>query len=58
MAVSKAAQRATAKYKKVNYDAVNLLLPKGTKERIRKSGKTINGFICEAVEKELKEQGF
>lgn len=57
MTVSKAAQKAAAKYQKANYDRVGVLLPKGTKERIQSTGESVNSFINKAVEKALQEQG-
>ena len=47
--VSKAAQRATAKYKKENYDNVSIMLPKGTKDKIKETGESVNSFINKAV---------
>lgn len=49
MPVSKAQARATAKYEQENYDKVLLRLPKGTKDRIKATGNTVNGFIVKAV---------
>ncbi len=37
------------KYTKEHYDRVSVTLPKGTKERIKATGKTVNGFITTAV---------
>lgn len=54
--VSKAAQRATEKYKKANYDRVSVLLPKGTKEQILSTGETVNSFINKAVVEKLEKQ--
>ena len=34
---------------KENYDRVSIILPKGTKERITETGKSINGLINELV---------
>lgn len=56
MAVSKAQQRATEKYSKVNYDRILVKFPKGTKERIQASGETVNGFINRAVAEKLEER--
>lgn len=56
MTVSKAAQKATEKYKKANYDRINVLLPKGTKEKIQQTGDTVNGFINKAVAERLEKQ--
>ena len=53
--VSKAQQKATEKYKKENYDRVLVQLPKGTKERIRATGKSVNGFINESVMEKLEQ---
>lgn len=52
--VSKAAQKATEKYAKENYDRVLVKFPKGTKEQIRKKSNSVNGFIVDAVKKELE----
>ena len=42
-------------YIKNNYDRISVTFQKGTKERIKATGaKSINSFIIEAVEKELK----
>ena len=34
---------------KENYDRVSVTLPKGTKERIKVKGETVNGFITRLV---------
>lgn len=54
MTVSKAAQRATEKYAKENYDCVLVKFPKGTKEKIKETGETVNGFINKAVADRLE----
>lgn len=54
MTVSKAAQRATEKYAKENYDRVLVKFPKGTKEKIKETGETVNGFINKAVADRLE----
>lgn len=41
--------RATAKYTKSHYDSGNVKLPKGTHDRIRATGSTVNGFISRVV---------
>lgn len=41
--------RATAKYTRSHYDSGNVKLPKGTHDRIRATGSTVNGFISRAV---------
>lgn len=38
---------------KENYDRVSITLPKGTKERIKGTGESINGFVCRLVVSEL-----
>lgn len=45
------------KYKVEKYDRINLLLPKGTKERIKASGETMNSFVGRLVEDELERMG-
>lgn len=57
MTVSKAAQKATEKYDKKNYDRILVKFPKGTKEKIKETGETVNGFINKAVLNRLEEQG-
>lgn len=54
MTVSKAVQRATEKYAKENYDRVLVKFPKGTKEKIKETGETVNGFINKAVADRLE----
>lgn len=54
MAKSKAAQQATKRYQNRVYDSIHLLLPKGTKDRIKATGETVNGFINRAVEDRLQ----
>lgn len=54
MPVSKAAQKATEKYAKENYDRILVKLPKGTKEQIQATGETVNGFINKAVMDRLR----
>ena len=58
MAVSKAQQRATAKYKKDNYDRMELLLPKGQKDVIKAhaqiKGESLNGFVNEAIDEKIE----
>ena len=39
---------------KENYDRVSVTLPKGTKERIKATGESINGFIIRSVIAELE----
>ena len=53
MSISKAQQRATAKYQKKTYDQVNFRVQKGYKQVIQThaggQGESINGFLCRAV---------
>lgn len=53
--VSKAAQRATEKYDKKNYDRILVKFPKGTKQQIQATGETVNGFINKAVAERLEK---
>lgn len=39
---------------KENYDRVSITLPKGTKERIKAKGETINGYIVRVVLDDLE----
>ena len=56
--VSKAQQRATAKYKKVNYDRTELLLPKGKKAALQEHatgmGESLNGFVNRAIDETVE----
>lgn len=56
MTVSKAAQKATEKYAKENYDRILVKFPKGTKDKIKATGETVNGFINRAVSEKLEKQ--
>ena len=47
--VSEAQKRATAKFEKERYDKILVRFPKGTKERIKATGETVNGFITRVV---------
>ena len=39
---------------KKNYDRVSITLPKGTKERIKAKGETVNGYIVRVVLDDLE----
>lgn len=41
---------------KENYDRVSVTLPKGTKERIKAKGVTVNGYITRLVLSDLGEE--
>lgn len=57
MPVSEAQKKATAKYEKENYDKVLTRFPKGTKEKILKTGaKSVNSFIIKAVDEKLERE--
>jgi len=55
MANKKAKEHLEKQYKRQNkhikekYDRVSITLPKGTKERIKAKGETINGYITRLV---------
>ena len=57
---SKAQQKAVAKYMKNNYDELKVRVPKGKKEIIKTAaenrGKSINGFINEAIDKAIRNE--
>lgn len=54
MPVSKAQQRATAKYKKSNYDRIEIVVPKGRKAEIKDRadaiGESLNAYINGAID--------
>lgn len=58
-----AKQRLEKQYKRQNehiketYDRVSVTLPKGTKERIKAKGESINGYITRLVLADLDESG-
>ena len=52
---SEAHMRATAKYEKENYDKVLIRFPKGTKDRIKDLGESVNGFTVKAVLEKLEQ---
>ncbi len=59
MPVSKAQQKAVAKYMKENYDNFQIRMPKGKKERIKshadKNGESLNGFINRAIDEAMEK---
>ena len=58
MAVTKAQQKAVAKYMKNNYDEIKVRVAKGAKELIQSAaaakGETINGYIKNAIKAKIK----
>ena len=55
---SKAQQRAVSKYMKENYDEIKVRVETGQKEIIKAhaeaQGKSVNGFINEAIEEKME----
>lgn len=58
MAVSKAQQKAVAKYMKSNYDELKVRVPKGKKDEIKshaeKHGESLNSFVNRAIDETMK----
>ena len=58
MSISKAQQRATAKYVKNTYDRIEVKVPKGEKATIQahaeQKGESINGFINRAIDETME----
>ena len=58
MPASKAQQKAVTKYVKSKYDRFGLTMPKGNldtiKARAQSQGKSINGFINEAIDEKME----
>jgi len=59
--VSKAQQKATAKYKAKSYDRLEISVPKGRKaelqEHAQQRGESLNGFVNRAIEHEVERDG-
>lgn len=59
MALTDAQKRAVAKYNAKSYDRIEIKVKKGQKEKIKahaeSRGMSLNAFIVEAIEKELRE---
>lgn len=57
--VSKAAQKAVAKYKAAHYDRLEIRVAKGEKELIQakasEKGKSLNAFVNDAIHTAMKE---
>lgn len=51
--------KATAKWEAANYDKALIRFPKGTNDRIKAQGFTINGYVNQLVKHDLdrREQG-
>ena len=54
---TKAHMKATAKWEAANYDKVLVRFPRGTADRIRATGESLNGFIVTAVLDRLRRLG-
>lgn len=59
MPISKANQRAVAKYTKANYDDVKVRVPKGFRDAIKAhaekhDGGSVNGFIQRAIRETME----
>ena len=56
---SDANRRAVAKYKKENYDQIQLRVPKGGKDRLKAhaetQGESLNGFIKRAISQTIQQ---
>ena len=57
--VSKAQQKATAKYIKNNYDRIEVKVPKGRKEELmehaQQRGESLNAFMSRAIDTQLEQ---
>lgn len=60
MPVSKADQRAVAKYVKNNYDRIEVKVPKGRKAVIQAAGtavgESLNGYVSKAIDERIARQ--
>ena len=60
MGYTEAQKDATARYNKKAYDRIDIIVPKGKREVIkrfaRKQGKSTNRFINDAIDKAMSEQ--
>ena len=57
---SDAQKEATARYNKKAYDRIDVIVPKGQRQIIKdfaaSQGKSLNRFICDAIEYQMKLQ--
>lgn len=57
---SDAQKEATARYNKKAYDRIDLVVKKGQRQIIKdfaaSQGKSLNRFICDAIEKEMNQE--
>lgn len=53
-------KEATARYNKKAYDRINVIVKKGQRQIIKdfaaSQGKSLNRFICDAIEYQMKQQ--
>ena len=60
MGYTAAQKEATAQYNKKAYDRIDIIVPKGKREVIKrfaqKQGKSTNRFINDAIDKAMSEQ--
>lgn len=58
MPISKAQQKATAKYVKTKYDRIEIKVVKGRKAELQthaeQQGESLNGFIGRAIDEQIK----
>lgn len=59
MAYSDAQKEATARYNKKAYDRIDVIVPKGRRQIIKDfataQGKSLNRFICDAIDAEMRK---
>lgn len=59
MNYSNAQKEATARYNKKAYDRIDVIVKKGQRQQIKdfaaSQGKSLNRFICDAIEKEMNQ---
>ena len=60
MPVSKADQKAVAKYVKANYDDIKVRVPKGRREEIfnyaTATGQSVNAYIIQSVDERIERE--
>ena len=61
MAVSKAQQKAVNKYRKNNYDLIQLTVPQGEKDIIKahaeSQGESVNAFLRRSIQETMERDG-
>lgn len=60
MKYSDAQKEATARYNKKTYDRIDVIVKKGQRQIIKdfaaSQGKSLNRFICDAIEAQMKKE--